>query len=320
MKIQFHLQTDMQPLYYGEKLRYSSMTSVALISNHMLACASYCMREMYLVEFDFNSKTCSVLDKITTRGGRDGQPGATDLMCYRENSDGTHILITSDFQHCSVSFYEITKEKTLRYIKSVTNEVCSHCHGVSFYPGDDNVVFFTTTGTKNPFCGIYAFRLDKSDSGPFFGLAEPGWLGKDVTFADDKTMIGLYCKGAPNPIERRDYATKIVVYRVDVHGNCSKKLDEKVVEHHHADSCTFDAGHVYVTTEGTQDEGRVMVCSVDILTGKLEHVGNIKGYAFPHGIDLNSDFIAVTEYGTNTVDIRHRHEKNAPESSQLPFC
>lgn len=289
-------------LYYGDKQRYSSMTGIVFINEHLFVCSSFCMREMYLVEFNLDKNTYSILDTIDTLG-ENGKPCTTDLIDLYIDENGKIELITSDFSSSSISIYELVNYKKLKYIKSITNKVCGHCHGISYYPQNKDIIVFTTTGTKNPYCGTYAINKNKS-SNPFFGIREEGWLGKDVTFVNDKIMAVLYCDSAPNPRIKRYYSTRMVIYEVDIFGNKSRKLDEFKIDRHHVDSCIYRNGKIYITIEGVEEEGRIMVFDIDTKTGKLKHTRDIKNnYFFPHGIDIKFGMIAVTEYGRSDVII-----------------
>lgn len=305
--------TEYPKLFFGEKQRYSSMTSVAFINEHLLACASYCMHELYLVRFDLPSKMYEVLDSIETTGGADNESGPTDILCYRQQSDGRHILLASDFNNCSVTLYEVLlSDHKLKHLRSIWNRGCGFCHGVSFYPNDEDVLFFTTSGTTNPLCGVYGIRCSEEEHPlPFFAMQETGWLAKDVTFVDDNMMVAAFCNSAPDPNEQRFYDTKLVVYQVDVQGNKSRPLDEFLLPQHHVDSVIYKDENLYATVEGAEQQGRVMVFKVDRVTGKLQHKRDIDGFFFPHGVDVlpqpqpQHNLIAVSEYGNSTVIIRN---------------
>ena len=295
MKIHFQVETDKPMLYYGDETRYSSMTSVALITNKLLACASYCMSQLYLVEFDLPTQTSTILETLDTVAG------PSDLLVFREKN-GNHELITSDFENSSISLYEIIGSK-LCYRKTISNTACGPCHGISYYPYDDDVIVFTTSGTKNPLCGVYAINTNNSQI--FFGLINEGWLGKDVTFVNENIMVALFCNSAPNPMIKRYYDSKIVVYQVDLKGNRSLKLTELVIKRHHGDSCKYKGGKLYVTLQNADTQtGKVLVLDVDNITGMLTQVTELQNYSFPHGVDVYNNMIAVSEYGTSTIDIR----------------
>lgn len=311
MKIPIKTETTDLKLWYGDKQRYSSMTGVALITPELLVCSNYCMHSMYLVRFNLDENTYELIDSLPTSGSNN-LTGPTDILCARTSPNGSVLLLTSDFQHCSVSFYDLNAEHTkLNYLFSVDNKHLGHCHGVSYYPGDEDIVVFTTTGTRNPQCGVYAFRLSgliktPPIASPFFQVREDGWLGKDCTFASPELLIALYCNSAPNHTEKRYYDCKVIVYRVNSNltDNKADKLCEVITERHHGDSCVYADGKVFVTVEGVDRGGWVMVYNLDQISGALTLDHEVPGYSFPHGVDIRFGLMAVTEYGTSTVDIR----------------
>ena len=74
-------------------------------------------------------------------------------------------------------------------------------------------------------------------------------------------------------------------------------LQEKFFKDAHIDSIIYYENRLYFTD---QYNNKVIVCdpeSLDI----LEEIG---GYDFPHGIDVNFGILAVTNYGSNTVELR----------------
>ncbi len=293
MKISFPATESKYPkLLYGDnEARYSSMTSIAFIDVNLFACSSYCMHLLYLVSFDLTKNSYKILDTLKTNG-------PTDLMCYR-----CGLLLLSNFTACSVSLYKVVDNIKLQHLKNITNSFCGPCHGVSFYVGDPTIILFSTSGTKNQNCGIYAMKMD--DGAPFFALQEKGWLAKDVTVIDAKKMVGLFCASAPNERERRYYDSKIVLYEIDLLNNKSRKLDELLVPRHHGDSCVYKFDKLYVTLQAADGGIDGHVAIYNVTNNKINHEKCISGFIFPHGVDIDSsnELIAVTEYGDSRVQI-----------------
>lgn len=305
MKIPFSLEDNPyneELLYYGNRRRYSTMTSVVLISSSLLVCASYGFRKLYLVKFNLEDETYEVLDSIDTVGDSEGLvTGPTDLIDYCQE---TRQLITSNFDQCSISIYSIENQCKLKYLKSIVNNRCGPCHGISYYPDNSNIVFFATTGTTNPYPAAYAINIDQEFPKPFFAVYEMGWLGKDICFMNKNNMFVLYCNNAPNPNEQREYSSKIVLYFVDIYRGAYGKISEIKLENHHSDSCFYKNGKLYVTTQSLEGEGKVVIYNVDKTNGEFVYNSEIPGFNFPHGIDINYNTLAVTEYGNNDVVIK----------------
>ena len=299
-------------LFYGDKERWSTMTSVVFITPQLLVCASYCARKLYLVKFDLEQDTYEILDGIDTVGDSEGkESGSTDLIDYAQLGDRTKRIVTSNFTQSSISIYHIVENDTkLKYIKSIVNEQCGPCHGISFHYSNKDIVFFGTSGTKNPYPAAYAIDISKKNPKPFFAVYEKGWLAKDICFMNKNNMFVLYCNSAPNPNEIRRYATKIVHYYIDIDSGENGKICDIQIDEHHADCCLYTGGHLYVTVESADADtnGKVLIYNVDQRTGALVYKTSIQGFHFPHGIDLNYGMLAVTEYGNNDIVIIKEEE------------
>lgn len=297
---------NQQSLWYGNKNRYSTMTSVAFITKNLLVCCSYYMRKMYLVQFNLETKQYKILDEIPTIGDETGKiPGPTDLIDYKVLKNNTKQIITSNFNQCSMSIYELTKNNTkLKYIRSIVNKPFGPHHGIAYHPTRENIVFIGTSGTTNPNCGVYAIDINSKITTPFFGIKQPGWLCKDICFMDPNNPINifvLYCDSAPNPTIKRQYSAKIVMYYLDLDQRKYAKISEIVIEQHHADAVKYFDGKLYTTVEGVDVPGRVIVHNVNKKTGEITYDKSITGYSFPHGIDIKYGMIAVSEYGKSDI-------------------
>lgn len=296
-----------QELYYGDKKRFSTMTSVILITPNLLVGSSYYSREIYLVSFDIEDETYKVLDTISTCGDAKMEvPGPTDLIDYRLCDNGTKQLILSNFNQCSMSIYEIIdNDKKIKQVRTIINTEYGNCHGISYYPGDKDIIFVGTSGTRNPNCGAYAINLMDDSPKPFFGIKEKGWLCKDVCFMNSNNVFVLYCDSAPNPHIRRRYSAKIALYYIDMNPDVLEygKISEHKIEQHHADAIKYHNGKLYVTVEGVDTPGRVYILDIDNKSGDMSFAGDIKGYCFPHGIDIKYGMIAISEYGKSDIVI-----------------
>lgn len=313
------IYTEMPELWYGNKPRFSTMTSVVFINQNLMVCSSYYSKCIYLVNFDIDKKIYTILDSIPTNG-------PTDLIDYRQfpnQKDGSiqHQLIVSNFTDCSTSIYEIINDCTkLSHINRLINKELGFHHGISFYQWDPNIIFIGTSGTTNPNCGVYAIRI--TDGYPIFAIKEPGWLCKDVCFMDNNNMFVIYCNNAPSPIKQRQYSTKIVWYSlISIQENTYKKISETMLYRHHADSCKYHNKKIYITVEGVDTPGRVIIYSImdDDTLGKkyIKEYGSIKGYQFPHGLDINYGLIAVSEYKCSDIIIKRFCDDIIEKTTQM---
>ena len=306
MKINFSLDENNygeQELYYGNQKRYSSMTCIVFINENLLVCGSYCNRKLYLVEFDIEKNTYNIKQTIDSCGknyGKKNRVFSVDLIDY----NGKYIA-TSNFLSCSISLYKLDKDG-MKHVKSILNSEYGFCHGVKFHPFYEDIIFFTTSGSTNKNCGIYAIKYE--DIGetikPFFKLTNNNLLVKDVCFSDiDKNkLFGLFSTNAPSPNEKKIYTSKVSMYNVNIETNEFEKLYELNFDTNcHADCIQYHNNKLYVTIQEIDNEGFIYEILID--ENRLILNKKIDGYSFPHGLNIKYGLIGVKEYGNNCISI-----------------
>ena len=288
-------------LFYGNKDRFSSLTGVIFISSNLLVACSYFNRRIYLIHFDLEKNTYEILHTINTINSK-RKKVVSDLLDY----NGKYIL-ASNLLDCSISLYYIIDNK-LYYKKTITNKNLGLCHGISFYPSQNDIVFFTTSGTKNPNCGIYGLNLINNKI--IVSVTENNLLAKDVCFSlDGKKMYGIYSESAPSGIEKRIYSGKLVIY--DINLKCEKKIIKKselLLSDCHVDSIKVKDNKIYITAQELDAYGYIYELIEN--DKKIILLNKFVNYDFPHGIDINFDMLGVTEYGKNCLNIIYYDEKD----------
>jgi hypothetical protein len=284
-------------LFYGNKDRYSSLTGVIFISSNLLVACSYFNRRIYLIHFDLEKNTYEILHTINTINSK-REKVVSDLLDY----NGKYI-VTSNLVDCSISLYYIIDNK-LHYKKTITNKNLGLCHGISFHPSVKDIVFFTTSGTKNPNCGIYG--LNTIDNKIIVSVTENNLLAKDVCFSvDGNKMYGIYSESAPSGIEKRVYSGKLVIYNINLQSEKNKiiKKSELLLLNCHVDAIKVKDDKIYITAQELDADGYIYeLIENDEKIILLNKFGN---YDFPHGIDINFDMLGVTEYGKNCLNIMY---------------
>jgi hypothetical protein len=286
-------------LFYGNKDRFSCLTAVIFISSNLLVACSYFNRRIYLIHFDLEKNTYEILHTINTINSK-RKNVVSDLLDY----NGKYIVASNLFD-CSISLYYIIDNK-LYYKKTITNKNLGLCHGISFYPSQNDIVFFTTSGTKNPNCGIYGLNLINNKI--IVSVTENNLLAKDVCFSlDGKKMYGIYSESAPSGIEKRIYSSKLVIY--DINLKCEKKIIKKselLLSDCHVDAIKVKDDKIYITAQEL-DAGYIYELIEN--EKKIILLNKFGNYDFPHGIDINFDMLGVTEYGKNCLNIIYYDEK-----------
>lgn len=274
------------------------MTSIAFITKNMLVCASFHNRKIYLIEFDLEKEKYTFLHS-TNSFGIPNKPFSSDLIDF----NGKYV-VTSNLWSCSISFYEI-RNKQLFYWKSIINKNVGICHGVKFHPFYKDIVFFTTSGTKNKKCGIYALKYLENNNEIIFSLSENNLLAKDVCFSitDENKLFGLFCESAPSDCEKRIYSSKLVMYNVNIKNKSFEKISEIFFEKCHADCVQYYKGDLFVTIEELENNGFVYQISID-KENNLVLKNKIEGFSFPHGLNINFDLFGVTEYGDSSITLK----------------
>lgn len=319
-------------LYFGEKKRYSSMTSVVFVSPNRLVCASYVMCEMYLVEFDMNKNEYKILFTLsTTNDPKRRTVVNTDLIDYNVE---LQMLVVSNYRHRSVTLYKYReREAKIVYERTIQNWPLGSCHGICWINND--VVGFGTCGRGNDQSGVYLCDLKQNkiiiNQQEFQNnySQEPCnvWLCKDVAInkfptnefptnetsknekKTDRILYAIYCEGAPHPTERLTYDSKVVMYRLT---NTLHKIKEQILPRCHCDCVRFvPPNSLYITIQLSEIEtqpidqiaelGKVLVLDGETLEIKKEYAN----YEFPHGVDVRYGMMAVTEYSKSNIKIAY---------------
>jgi len=296
MKIEFQIRNNpfnQVELYFGDKKRFSTLTSVVLLTPNLLVVCSYYSRQIFLISFDINLNSYQILDTKYTYSNK--LIVSTDLIDY----NGEYI-VTSNFMSRSISMYKIINNKII-FIKSISNINLGYHHGVKFYPKDKNIIFFTTSGTKNKKCGIYAINLEDKKPIPFLSITENNMLTKDVCFSED-FMYGIYSENAPKSTDKVFYSSKVVKYEFSLE-KMETKVKELILPECHVDCIQYYKNKIYITVEDIKTNG--FIYELDENLNLLRKLGN---FSFPHGLDIKFNMFAITEYGTSTLTLINEND------------
>ena len=120
---------------------------------------------------------------------------------------------------------------------------------------------------------------------------------QDVDFLSEREMIVLAVHGAPRRGKQEPYGSDLCRITFDPATGRSEPGPRRTFEDTHFDACVLHAGRIFLT-----DQRNDCVRLFDPVT--LESIGEIGGYDFPHGIDIDFGLLAVTNYGANTIALR----------------
>jgi hypothetical protein len=273
----------LRPVYLERRSRYATVTSVKLLDPETLVCASFLEKKLYLVRFDVEQGTHRILDEIATT--HRGVPVETDLA---DADPSGELIALSNFHHGSLGLYRRDGER-LAFVRDLDCGLDAKVHGVKFSSCD---LVAVTVGSSPT--GVRFFDL--ASGRPAVHVDLP-LKTQDVAFLSEREMIVLAVHGAPRRRRQADYGSDVCRVRFDpVSGRCEVG-PLRTFEDTHFDACVLHDGRLFLTD---QRNDRVEILDPDSLT----IVGSLEGYDFPHGIDVRFGRIAVSNYGTNTIDLR----------------
>lgn len=273
----------LRPVYLERRGRYATATSVKLMDPETLVCASFLEKKLYLVRFDLKRKTSAVLDEIATTYR--GVPVETDLADV--DPSRTQIVL-SNFHHGSFSHFRRVGDR-LEHVQDLDSGLDSKVHGVKFLSNE--IVAGTLSSEPG---GVQFFSL--FEARPMLRVDVPR-KAQDVEFLGPNEMLVFSVHGAPRRERQSPYATDVARVRFDLERGSSSIVETQTWSDTHIDACARHGGRLFLT-----DQRNDCVLVVDPAT--LAIVQTIGGFDFPHGIDIGFDLLAVSNYGSNTVELR----------------
>lgn len=273
----------LRPVHLDHRNRYATVTSVRLLDPETLVCASFLEKKLYLVRFDARQRTHRILDAIPTTWR--GIPVETDLA--DADPSGREVVL-SNFHHGSFTHYRREGDR-LVHVRDLDSGVHAKVHGVRFL---DRHVFAGTLGSAPT--GVCFFDLDRGE--PFLRLELP-LKAQDTAFLSHEEMLVMAVHGAPRRERQQPYASSIFRVRFDLEAQAGEVVGSRRWEDSHFDACVLHAGRLYLTDQRND-------CVRILDPGTLDDVGRIGGYDFPHGLDVGFGLLAVSNYGSNAIDLR----------------
>ncbi|MEK8019470.1 MAG: hypothetical protein VSS75_021565 [Candidatus Parabeggiatoa sp.] len=268
--------------YLSNRKRLSSATGVKLIDNNHLLTASFVGCRLYLIHFDYESKESVVLDSIDTT--LDNKLVCPDLLDFNGiNGDSTIAL--SILNENAVLLYELKNNKLFKKAQ-IKIPRKGKCHGVCFHPVKKNVVLATSNYYDNYLCYIDMETKEVLD------YVDYSFKVQDARFCNEKMVIvGV------NSFPSFKFSRLLTLKRMLKKPLSFLNIDGKVYKYEdtHFDGIGIINDKIYIAD---QPNDCVLVIN---FSGEVENT--IKGMSFPHGLDVNANYLAVSNYGTNSVTI-----------------
>lgn len=268
-------------LVIKNRKRPASATSVKFLDPNTLVCCSFLGRTLYLIHLDHEAATSRVLDSVeTTYMGADTE---TDLCHANEFGQ----IVTSNFYKGTFTRYQRLGEN-LATTEDLGFKVEGFVHGIKYYTSDILVATATTKKT-----GVYFF--DQNTCQQLLFIPVPTKT-QDVCFLSKERMVVLTTHGAPKRKDQPGYHSDLLLYEFDLSKRSYQLLRAASYSDCHFDCAVVHDGQIFLTD---QVNDRVKIFDRE----DLQQTGEIRGFSFPHGLDIAFGLMAVTNYGTNDIDI-----------------
>lgn len=274
-------QPDWKLLYVASRGRYATATSVRFLDPGSLVCCSLLGQKMYLIRFYLHSGSYRIVHSIDTIF--EGKSTPTDLC----DTDGNGLVITSNCSHGSVSLYRCTDDR-ITFVRDLPLDL-DIVHGVKFVaPG---IAAITVTHGER---GVHFIDIETMERILYIASE---WRTKDVCFISDTRLAVLTADGAPAREQQGGYDSCISLVDFNLRERSYRTVAQAVNRDGQLDACVLHDDKLYVTDQAGD-------CVWIHHPGDLRRLGEIRGFDMPHGIDIRHGLMAVTNYGSNTVEIR----------------
>jgi hypothetical protein len=273
---------DIKPVFIGDHVRHSNLTSAQFLSDDLLACGSFDGRRIDLVSINNDSGTLQRLHSAP--GTYRGRRVQNDLLGASASGE---FFATSNFHSGSSTLYSHDGQKIF-HVRDFPNRLTGYVHGVRFY--NDRVL--ALTACSGPM-GVHFFDVE---SGAHLLGIKIARKCQDVVFLSPTRMLVLAVTGHPQFMSFPIYDSEIWVVDFDL-----KTGKHEIRGGRRFSKTHYDAGVIHEGTLFITDQYNNRVQMIDIET--LERVGSFGGYNFPHGLDIRNGVMAVTNYGTSTLTI-----------------
>ena len=283
--------------WFAGNSRYETTTDVKFVNDTTLVVANRMAAVFHLVEFDIESQTFNILDRIrltyerpvtlTSKGfKKTSYPKHVDLINVKGNRV-YYVSLDND-----IGIVDIVNRKFVkRDIITVKDEV--YIHGIEFHPSKSNVAYLSGA--------LYKPKLLVLDmnSGNKQTVVLPGLEGrliKSTRFLDENHIVVSAGAGLISTTEKnKSYDGYIAVYSLPDF-ECLDLITIKVAQ---TDDIAVYNGFIYSMLQGAT-EAKVCKYKFD---GKLQKLEEIVVGGFPHGIDARNGILAVTSMSRSSIQL-----------------
>jgi hypothetical protein len=267
--------------YFGDAGRCESLTDCDFVDDTHIVCADRQMGRLYLIEFNMNTGTHTMIDMLVTNPIQHFDllivcDDTVYAVCY------TYILFSCKIKNMKFTQPDLTKMNR----KEAYHGLCRSPIG--------NLVL---TNMRDNTIADYSLQTKKTHN---FRCRE-GVHIKDATFVDMSTLLVISTDGGPAATITKLYNSHILLYNY----KSGALLHKYTLVDTHVDSCIYDAPYCYVTCTSPTGGGYILKCFIsDKYT--ITETRQIPTERFPHGITIRGDLIAYTSYEESSLVIKNK--------------
>lgn len=278
-----NLSLETPQVFVGDRPRPSTVTSVIFLSPNLIVCSHFNGCKMFVIKFDLLSNAFEVVQTLDTT--YNGQKCETDLLA---SDDYGSIVSTNFFKH-TCTLYEYRDGK-INYGRDLKYNAGDHVHGLKFIDKDTIAVT-----SRHNHSGIHFFDFHSSEKKAVYKTEEISI--QDIALTSDDTLVMISGAGTPLIRPKQIYSSRASLIRFDIEKNIFTRIKDCDFPSAHFDNVISYENILYITD---QYNNKV----IKLAPNNLQYLGELRGYNFPHGIDVRYGLIAVTNYGNNTISIK----------------
>lgn len=287
--------------YFGNEGRLESITDVKFLDDRTLIIGNRLAAIMYYVEFDLDTKTFTVLDRLSltyTRPGlqlKNGRfqkssfPDLIDLMTIK----GKSIFYVS--LQTTIGRVDIVNKKLVkRDLVVVPGD--NAFHSITFHPVQTHMMYLSSAMHERTRKLVVRNSLTSEKTDIILPGLE-GCLVKDTKFLSDGRIVISGSNGMISCYDNNKvYDGFIGLYAPNF--NCLDLI--KIPDIQNDGVCVYD-DLIYLTVQGVSGDGTVM--KYKVVDNKLQPDGKLDIGGFPHGIDARNGLLAVTSMTRSSIHL-----------------
>ncbi len=259
-------------VFVGDQSRRATATACAFIDERYLISAQFLNKTLYIHDLQEN--------RIISELRIDYFP---DLLDYKDGLVLTANFPTLGIKYGGVSLLKVN-DKKLELVKHI-NLGSLNTHGCRLIDGKTALVTSTANDKKIIYLDLESGKITRE-------FKDFEYFPKDIYINGDQVIVSS-SESRPSRTPSTILKSMLYVYNKDF----SKKLLE-LSYYGQTDAIAVRSNDIFITLQGQHK-----VAHFKQHEDKLEYVGNIIGFTFPHGISNYGDRLCVSNYGDNTVEI-----------------